>query len=162
LGASQGMNESYEALEQVKSVREQLKEIAPKVEGKPKDKARIMEAISSLEKQCEELEGATQRSFFGVPPRGKQPENFSTLNQHYAAILGIADSADAAPTTQVTAADLELYEQASALHKRWSGLCEREIPDLNKNLKKAGLPTVDLKKPLGEELGGASDGDDEP
>ncbi len=162
LGASHGMDESYEALEQVKSVREQLKELAPKVQGKPKDKARMTEAISSLDKQCAEFEGATQRSFFGVPPRGKLPENFSTLNQHFAAILGIADSADAAPTTQATAADLELYEQASALHKRWSGLCERDIPDLNKSLKKAGLPTVDLKKPLGEELGGASEGDDEP
>jgi hypothetical protein len=60
------------------------------------------------------------------------------------------------------AADLELNEQASELHKRWSGLCEREIADLNRNLKKAGLPAVDVKKPLGEELGGAAEGDDEP
>ncbi len=162
LGASQGMDESYEALEQAKSVREQLKQIAPKVEGKPKDKARLTEEISSLEKECAELEGATQRAFFGVPPSGKRPENFSTLNQHYSAILAVADSADAAPTSQTMAADLELNEQASELHKRWSGLCEREIGELNKNLKKAGLPTVDVKKPLGEELGGASDGDDEP
>ncbi len=162
LGASQGMDESYEALEQAKSVREQLKQIAPKVEGKPKDKARLTEEISSLDKECAELEGATQRAFFGVPPSGKRPENFSTLNQHYSAILAVADSADAAPTSQAMAADLELNEQASELHKRWIGLCEREIGELNKNLKKAGLPTVDVKKPLGEELGGASDGDDEP
>ncbi len=162
LGASQGMDESYEALEQVMSVREQLKEIAPKVEGKPQDKARLTEEISALDKQCAELAGATQRSFFGVPPSGKQPENFSTLNQHYSAILAVADSADAAPTSQAMAAELELNEQASELHKRWSGLCEREIADLNKNLKKAGLAAVDVKKPLGEELGGASEGDDEP
>jgi photosystem II stability/assembly factor-like uncharacterized protein len=162
LGASQGMSESYEALEQVMSVREQLKELVPRVQGKPKDKTRMMEAISSLDRQCAELEGATQRSFFGVPPHGREPENFSTLNQHYSAILAVADSADAAPTSQAMAADLELNEQASELHKRWSGLREREIPDLNKILKKAGLPTLDVKKPLDEELGGASDGDDEP
>jgi len=41
-------------------------------------------------------------------------------------------------------------------------LRETEIPTLNKDLKKAGLPTIDPKKPLSEELGGASDGDDEP
>ena len=162
LGASQGMDESYEALEQVMSVREQLKELVPRVQGKPKDKTRMMEAISSLDTQCAELEGATQRSFFGVPPRGREPENLSTLNQHYSAILAVADSADAAPTSQAMAADLELNEQASELHKRWSGLREREIPDLNKVLKKAGLATVDVKKPLDEELGEASDGDDEP
>ncbi len=162
LGASQGMDESYEALEQVKSVREQLKAIAPNVQGKPRDKARVMEAISSLDKECAELEGATERVFFGVPHLGREPENFSTLNQHYSAILGVADSADAAPTSQAMAADLELNQQANELHKHWSGLCEREIPELNKNLKKAGLATVDVKKPLGEELGGASEGDDEP
>ena len=139
LGASEGMDESYESLEQITSVRDQLKEIAPKAQGKPKDKARMMEAISSLDKECAELEGATERSFFGVPPGGREPENFSTLNQHYSAILGVADSADAAPTSQAMAADLELNEQASELQKRWSELREREIPDLNKNFEEGGI-----------------------
>jgi len=107
LGASEGMDESYEALEQADSVRDQLKEIAPIAQGKAKNKAKakLTEEIASLDKRCAELEGATQRSFFGVPPIGKQPENFSTLNQHYAAILAVAGSADAAPTTQATAVD---------------------------------------------------------
>jgi hypothetical protein len=118
--------------------------------------------MDSLDRQCAELEGATQRSFLGLPPSGKQPENLSTLNQHYAAILGVADSADAAPTTQATAVEQELDEQAAKLRKQWIVLRETEIPALNKNLKKAGLPTIDPKKPLSEELGGASQGDDEP
>ena len=164
LGASEGMDDSYEALEQVESVRDQLKEIAPIAQGKArsKAKAKLTEEMASLDQQCAELEGATQRSFFGLPPSGKQPENLSTLNQHYAAILAVADSADAAPTTQATAVDLELDQQAAILRKQWSVLRETEIPALNKDLKKAGLPTIDPKKPLSEELGRASDGDDEP
>jgi photosystem II stability/assembly factor-like uncharacterized protein len=162
LGASEGMDESYEALEQIRSVREQLKELAPKAQGKAKNKSKLVESMASLDKQCAELEGATQRSFFGLPPSGKQPENLSTLNQHFAAMLGVADSADAAPTTQATAVEQELEEQGSILRKQWSVLRETGIPALNKNLRKAGLPTIDPKKPLREELGGASDGDDEP
>ena len=156
------MDESYEALEQIRSVRDQLKELAPKAQGKAKNKSKLTEAMASFDKQCAELEGATQRSFFGLPPSGKRPENLSTLNQHFAAILAIADSADAAPTTQATAVEQELEQQGGILRKQWSVLRETAIPSLNKNLRKAGLPTIDPKKPLSEELGGASDGDDEP
>ena len=162
LGASEGMDESYEALEQIRSVRDQLKELAPKAQGKAKNKSKLTETMASFDKQCAELEGATQRSFFGLPPSGKQPENLSTLNQHFAAILAIADSADAAPTTQATAVEQGLEQQGGILRKQWSVLRETAIPSLNKNLRKAGLPTIDAKKPPSEELGGASDGDDEP
>jgi len=158
MGAVEGMNDSYEALEQVKSVRAQIKELLPKAGGKKK----LTDDLIALEKQCAELEGATQRSFFGLPSRGKQPENLSTLNQHFAAILAVADSADAAPTTQATAAYKDLDESSNALRKRWSALREREILDLNGELKTAGLAPLDPKKPLAERPGGANTGDDEP
>jgi len=158
LGAVEGMDESYEALEQVKSVRGQLKDLTPKVQGQGK----LPEHIASLDKECAELEGATGSAFYGAPPNAKPLENLSTLNQHYSAILAVADSADAAPTTQAVAAARELDEQAAALRKKWSVLREREILDLNKELNKAGLPSLDPKKPLAAPLGGASDGDDEP
>lgn len=158
MGAVEGMNEGYEALTEVKSVREQLKDLTGKVAGNEK----LARDLATLGKQCAELEGATQPSFNGVAPTGKQPENFSTLNQHFAAILAVADSADTAPTTQAVAAYQDLEESETTLRKRWSVLREREILDLNGELKKAGLNTIDPKKPLAEELGGASDGDDEP
>ena len=157
MGAVEGMNESYEALEQVKSVRTQMKELAGKVSANEK----LAKDLAALDNQCAELEGATQRSFFGVPPSGKQPENLSTLNQHFSTILTVADSADAAPTTQATAAYQELEESGTALRRRWSALLERDLAGLNGELKKAGLSPIDPKKPLAEELGGASDGDDE-
>jgi photosystem II stability/assembly factor-like uncharacterized protein len=157
-GAVEGMNESYEALEQVKSVRAQLKDLSGKATGKEK----LAKELAALDKQCAELEGATQPSFNGVPPTGKQPENLSTLNQHYSGLLAVADSADAAPTTQATAAFRDLEESETALRRRWGALSERDIPDLNADLKRSGLAPIDLKKPMAEELGGASGGDDEP
>ena len=158
MGAVKGMKESYEALTQVKSVRAQFKDVTGKLSGKEK----LVKEVEALDKQCAELEGATQPGFSGVPPSGKQPENFSTLNQHFSAILTVADSADVAPTTQATAAYHELEESSTALRRRWGALRERELGDLISKLRKAGIATIDPQKLLREELGGATEGDDEP
>ncbi|HTP67675.1 MAG TPA: hypothetical protein VMJ35_02120 [Dongiaceae bacterium] len=157
-GSVEGMNETYEQLEQVKSVRAQIKELTPKASGK----ANLAKSLDDLDKKCADLLGATQSPFFGVPPSGKRPENLSTLHQHFAGLLAIADSADAAPTTQAESAFRELEENETALRKQWSVVREREILDLNADLKKAGLPTIDPKKPSGEELNEDAEGDDEP
>jgi photosystem II stability/assembly factor-like uncharacterized protein len=158
MGAVEGMNESYEALAQVKSVREQIKALTARL-GKNE---KLAKQVAALDNQCAELEGATRSNFYGVPSNGKQLENFSTLNQHFATILAVADSADAAPTTQAIAADRELDESAAALRKRWVVIRERAVLDLNGELKKTGLPAIDYHRPLAETLGGAPDGDDEP
>jgi hypothetical protein len=158
VGAVEGMNDSYESLEQVKSVREQIKELSRKTVSKDK----LAKNLATLDDHCAELEGAKQHSFYGVPGSGKESENFSTLNQHFATMLAVAGSADAAPTTQAIASYRDLERSETDLRKRWSAIRERDIPDLNKALTKAGLPQIDATKALGEELGGASDGDDEP
>jgi photosystem II stability/assembly factor-like uncharacterized protein len=157
-GAVEGMNETYEQLGQVKSVRAQIKELTPKASGK----ANVAKGLDDLDKKCADLLGATQNPFWGLPPSGKRPENLSTLHQHFAGILGVADSADAAPTTQGESAYRELEESETALRKLWSALREREILDLNAELKNAGLPLLDPNKPPADEPTEASDGDDEP
>jgi photosystem II stability/assembly factor-like uncharacterized protein len=158
IGAVNGMNESFEALAQLKSVRSQLKDL----EGKAVRNDRLAKDLAALDKHCAELEGSTQPSFSGVPPTGKEPESLSSLNQHFSAILAVADSADAAPTTQATAAYQDLEESLATLHTRWSEFRGHELADLNAELKKAGLSALDPNKPPAEELGGASEGDDEP
>jgi photosystem II stability/assembly factor-like uncharacterized protein len=156
--AVEGMNDSYESLEQVKSIRAQLTDLAPKI----KNNAKLFEALTALGKQCAGLAGATQTSFYGVPTAGRQPENFSTLNQHFSAILTVADSADAAPTTQAQTALQQLEGDAAPIRKQWASIRDQDIPSINKSLKKSKLPELYPKKPLAEKLGGASGGDDEP
>lgn len=157
-GSVEGMDDGFESLEQVKSVREQIKQLSKQAAGKEQ----LAKELSALDNQCAELEGAKQHSFYGVPTSGKQAENFSTLNQHFATMLAVADSADVAPTTQATAAFQDLEQSETALRRTWSATKERDIPNLNKDLGKAGLSAIDPKKPLSEELGGAAEGDDEP
>jgi photosystem II stability/assembly factor-like uncharacterized protein len=158
IGAAESMDESYDALVQVQSVLAQIKELQPKAAGK----GRLSESLAAFDKQCAVLAGATQSGFFGTAPSGKEPENFSTLNQHFGAILTITDSADVAPTTQTTATYSELEQSETSLRKRWSALRERELLDLNGELKGVGLPQIDYRKPLAKELSGVAAGDDEP
>jgi photosystem II stability/assembly factor-like uncharacterized protein len=155
-GAVEGMNESYEALQQVRSLRAQLKDRSSKAKGA------VAESIAALDKQVGELEGATQSAFFGLPASGRQPENFSTLNQHFSTLLGVADSADAAPTTQANAVYKELEDALDALVARWKKMQQSDIPAMNVSLKKAGLAEVDANKPPAAAPDSDAEGDDEP
>jgi photosystem II stability/assembly factor-like uncharacterized protein len=156
-GSVEGMNRSFEALSQVRSMRAQLKERAPKA-----GKGNLADAIVSLDKQAAELEGAAQSNFFGLPPGAKQPENFSSLNQHFGGILAVADSGDAAPTTQATAVYNELEDALGRLVARWQKIREQDVPALNTELKKAGLTAVDPNKSPDAAPSTDADGDDEP
>jgi len=155
-GAVAGMNQSFEALTQVESVRAQIKAISPKAKGK------LAESLENLNKQCDALAGATVSTFFGTPPSGKQPENFSSLNQHFGQVLAIADSADAAPTTQASRVYAELNSQLGERLRQWQGIKETLLPEIVRGLQSAGLPAIDPSKPLSGGLSSAGEGDDEP
>src|SRR6266699_2800196 len=100
-------------------------------------------------------------SFFGLPPGAKQPENFSSLNQHFGGTLAVADSADAAPTTQATAVYKELEEALEKLVARWTKIRQQVIPALNGELKRAGQVPVDPNKQPDGAPSAEADGDDE-
>ena len=156
-GSVEGMNESYEALAQVQSVRAQLKDRAGKAPKGP-----VAGLIAALDKDAAELEGAAQTSFYGTPASGKEPENFSTLNQHFSGLLTVSDSADAAPTTQATAVYQELKEALGKLIGRWKKSLQTDIPALNAALKKAGLAPIDPNKPPETAPSAEAGDDDEP
>ena len=155
--AVSGMNRSYDMLKQVKSVREQLTDRAAKA-----GKGALADSIAAVDKSAAELEGATRSNFYGLPPGSKQPENLSTLNQHFGAILTIADSADSAPTTQATAALLELNAALQKLNATWKKIRQENLSALNAQLKTANLAKINAEAPLAKEMESDSDGDDEP
>ncbi len=157
MGAVAGMNKSFEALAQVRSVRTQLKERAMKAA-----KGAVADAIAALDKQAAELEGAAQSNFFGLPPGAKQPENFSTLNQHFGGALAAADSADTPPTTQATAVYKELEENLGKLVAQWTKIRQQDIAALNAELKRAGFTAVDPNKSPEVSPSEDADGDDQP
>ncbi len=80
-GIVKGMNETYETLQQVRTLRPQVTDRAGKAKGA------LADSLNALDKQTGELEGASQGALFGVPASGKQAENLSTLNQHFGQLL---------------------------------------------------------------------------
>jgi photosystem II stability/assembly factor-like uncharacterized protein len=156
-GAVRGMNESFKSLEQVRSVSEQLAERSTGPES-----SSLSAPLSSIKKKVAELEGTAESSFFGLPPSGKRPENFSTLNQHFANLLAVADSADSAPTSQAQSAYREEVEALQTLQTQWIAIRNRDIPQLNSELVKAGKTPIDPDKPASSKAAAESDGDDEP
>jgi photosystem II stability/assembly factor-like uncharacterized protein len=154
-GIVEGMNETFEALQQVRSLRPQLADRAGKAKGV------LADSLNALGKQVTELEGASQGAFFGVPPSGKRPENLSTLNQHFGQLLNVVDSADAAPTTQASAAYLELEDSLDKLLAQWKKVRDSDLPALNASLRKAHFEELDSNK-RSTASSGDSDEDNQP
>jgi hypothetical protein len=151
------MNESFEALTEVKSTREQVKAAMEKASS-PETKQKLAE----FDKKAAALEGAAVPGFFGIPLAGKQPENFSTLNQRFGQVLAIADVADAAPTTQTEAVAADLKNALEDASARWKELKKTDVAALNRILEKEKTQEIDPERRVGEGPSEDVDGDDEP
>jgi photosystem II stability/assembly factor-like uncharacterized protein len=133
------LQKDYEALQQVRSLRAQLKALT--------GNATIAKPAAELDAKAATIEG--EEGGFGArflsTPEGR---SLTRLNAGFNALVSALDTADAAPTTQQVAIfgelDKALEEQLSA----WGQLKSKDIPALNEELKKAGLPQIDLQKPV--------------
>jgi hypothetical protein len=135
------LHDDYEALQQVRSLRSQLK--AMKIDGQ----AGIAKAASDLDSRAAAIEGAEggYGSRYLSTPEGR---SLSRLNGGFNAVLSALDTADAAPTTQQVTTfnelDKALQEQLSA----WSQILSKDILAFNEELKKAGKTSINLQKPM--------------
>ena len=118
------------------SLRQQLKSLENR-----KLSSQIARQLDSLEAKLAALEGdegGYGTSFLSTP----EGRSLARLNTGFNVLVSGLDSADAAPTTQQTAmfSDLEkaLNEQLSA----WDQLKSKDVPELSKQLKKAGAPEL--------------------
>ena len=138
------LHKDYEALQQVRSLRSQLKSLA--------GQAAIAKPAAELEAKAASLEGehGSHDALYLSTPEGR---SLSRLNRGFAAVISALDSADAAPTTQEVAMFAELQKALDEQLSAWNQLKSKDIPELDDQLKKAGLPRVDLQKPVA----GASD-----
>jgi hypothetical protein len=137
------LHRDYEALQQVRSLRSQLKAI------KGDGQAGIAKAASDLDSKAAAIEGdeGGYGSRYMSTPEGR---SLARLNGGFNAVLSALDTADSAPTTQQVTTfkglDKALQEQLSA----WSQITSKDIPAFNDELMKAGKTAIDLKKPAAE------------
>jgi photosystem II stability/assembly factor-like uncharacterized protein len=134
------LHRDYEALQQVRSLRAQLKSI-PAKNPRPDVKRRV-DAIAAKAAALEGEEGSYGARFLSTP----EERSLARLNAGFNAVLGGLDSADAPPTTQQSAMVAELNKALDEQLAAWNQIKTTDIPDLNKQLQKAGLPVLELQK----------------
>src|SRR5208283_3214568 len=146
------LHRDYEALQQVRSLRTQLKALtggsnqaAGAATAGSKERLTAIMA-NELEAKAAPIEG--QSGGYGArylsTPAGR---SLSRLNSGFNALVSALDTADAAPTNQQVAVFGELNQALAEELSAWSQLKSKEIPELNEQLKKARQPMIDLQKP---------------
>jgi hypothetical protein len=148
------LRKDYEALQQVRSLRSQIKwllrdqhstsmasqtglDVAAKIAADLEAKAALIEGS----------EGGYGARYLTTP----EGRSLAHLNSGMSAIIGALDTADAAPTSQQVAMFGELNKALAEQLGAWLELKSKDIPQLNEQLKKAGLPAIDLQKPVSGE-----------
>jgi hypothetical protein len=142
------LHKDYEALQQVRSLRSQLKALAGQgTDTKNKKLAVIAKTAGELEAKAAPIEGS--EGGYGTrylsTPEGR---SLARLNSGLNALVSALDTADAAPTTQQVAMFEELVKALEEQLSAWAQLKAKDIPALNEKLNKAGLPLIDLQRPV--------------
>ena len=139
----EAMRRDYQAIEQVRGLREQLK----KMQGK--DQAPSAE-LAALAQQAQELEGGEMGygARFLSTPEGR---SLTALNAALGQLLATVDSADAAPTTQAVSMFAEVGAALNQQLQRWENIKSKDVPALNIKLQQTRLRALDPEQRAAEE-----------
>jgi photosystem II stability/assembly factor-like uncharacterized protein len=137
---AEALHRDYEALQQVRSLLVQLKALASGPDAIKKTSAELEAKAAIVEGE----EGGYGTRFLSTP----EGRSLARLNGGLNALVSALDTADAAPTTQQSAMFGELEKALEEQLSAWSQLKSKGVPELNEQLKKAGLPLIDLQKPV--------------
>jgi hypothetical protein len=132
------LHQDYTALQQVRSLRAQLKAAKGKVQGG------AAEAVNKLDQQAETFEASAIGP--AAAPTGAQGQSLSRLNSAFAHLFEVVQSADAAPTAQAVAAVNDLQQVLAATLMRWNEV-KQGVPAVSRQVQSAGLPAIDLERP---------------
>ena len=132
------LHQDYAALQQVRSLRSQLKDLKSRARGT------TAEAVTKLDQQAAGLEGG--RGGFGASLSGQQAQSLTRLNAALAHVYDVVGAADVDPTAQAVDAANQVQQNLSATLSRWNDV-KNGVGALNQQLQAAGLPAIDLNKP---------------
>jgi hypothetical protein len=99
----------------------------------------VASQIEALSKQLKDLVGAESRAPNALPALG--------VLTRLETLFRVMQDVDAAPTTQVTAAEAEVEAAARTAIERWRSIESEGVPALNRQLQGVGLPTVEPPRP---------------
>ena len=142
---AEALHHDFEALQQVRSLRAQLKSLISR--EKNAKFAALSKMAAELDSKAAGIagsEGGYGARYLSTP----EGRSMARLNGGFAALLSALDTADAAPTTQEVATFGELEKALEEQLAAWNQIKSKDLPNLNDQLKKAGQPAIDLQKPI--------------
>ena len=135
-----GMRQAREAGEAIRRLRAQLQERRAKAGS-----GALADAITALDQKAAALQGSGGGGRRGPGRRGGGGDGttFSSLSGELEGMMGLAEGADATPTSQAAAESEKLQHSLGALLARWSELKGSDLKTLNAQLAHANLPAID-------------------
>jgi photosystem II stability/assembly factor-like uncharacterized protein len=145
LQAFEGMQQSYDAMEQIKKFRDQIKDTLTRA-----GQGALTEALAALDKKAAAIAGEGRSDQGGGAPAGSEARdgNLTRSNTNFASLLELLQSADATPTTQAVTASKELQQSLGNLLARWNELKSKDLKPINERLRQANLPPMNCGSPL--------------
>jgi photosystem II stability/assembly factor-like uncharacterized protein len=150
------MKHAAETVTSVRALQADVKAITPQATGA------VADAITALNKKMVAIAGEPPAA--GAGGRGGRgagggggggtgrggavadvPPTFTQVSGELSALYGLIDSADAAPTAAQSAQLAQLDATHTKLMAQWTQIKTKDVPALNEQLKKAGLPMLEIK-----------------
>jgi len=133
----QSMRRDFDALEEVRRVRDQIKKFSSSRDPS------VRSQVDGISKMLDEVEGSAggYGALFLSTSAGR---GLARLNSALNSLLATVDSADAAPTTQTVAMFAEVKSALDQQLARWSEIRNKDIVAINEELKKAGAAPIEV------------------
>jgi hypothetical protein len=137
--AYEGMRQTRQALNQIRTLRARIKELQERAGQGP-----VLEALTRLDRKATAIADAGEGSGRRGRRRTSESEEASLgrLADELGRLLETLQEADAAPTTQVVAACSQTQQKLTRLLARWAELKSKDMKTLNNQLREANLPTL--------------------
>jgi photosystem II stability/assembly factor-like uncharacterized protein len=135
-----GMSQVREALNQLRKLRLQLKDLTARA-----GQGAVGDASAALDKKVAALEGAGSGRGPGAPGPGVEEPSLNRISGELLALMDLVEGADVKPTTQAATASEELERRLAELLTRWGQVKGRDLDLLNQQLSQARLQKIDLR-----------------
>jgi hypothetical protein len=138
------VTETHNAIIQIRDVRKQVDDLLKRVAGQPSYKL-INDAATTLKKN---LAGVEESLYQTKNQSSQDPLNYPIrLNNKLAALGGVVQSADAAPTEQSYAVYDDLVAQIDAQLAKLAQIMKTDVPAFNQLVRDQNIPAVTVKPP---------------
>ena len=140
LKVSAVIQQDYDAYQQIRDLRAQLKSLRDQLGEDPLAK-QIITAAAELDSKAEALEGARGTNGF-------VPESLFKTNESLASLAVIVnDTADRAPTAQASAAFQELRHTLALQLAQWEMIQQKDLPALNALIRNSKISPLRIAAP---------------